>query len=245
MVKSKRIILGLITLGLFQDASAMDLEEEAVVKNVQAAIVAGSFIVSAGICLYHYFSSSPSPQMPLKQATPEVRVRPESPFDSPKETVKLHALPPAAFGRVPLPAQVYGKSYEEVYDPLVCSVLEGNVAGFNQALRAGHNPLQLISAGRTLRHVAYNRIINRRLLELGVAPLDKKTYRLVSAEDMYKHEEGEIDAADVALDRFLARNLAAKDFYGKYPEDYSIEQRRAIADEMKASPYRSIPSKPF
>ena len=75
------------------------------------------------------------------------------------------------------------KNYHEVYGPLVQAVLEGDIDKFNQALESDRDSLQQkLPFGRNLRHIAYKRVIDKKLLALGVAPKQEIDFYLISSE---------------------------------------------------------------
>lgn len=80
-------------------------------------------------------------------------------------TVKLK---PAPVGFNDLQMPVVGKSYQEVYDQLAQGVLEGNLNKVKVGIALGCDLHQKLSNYRSLRHFAYDPVIDRLLQAAGV-----------------------------------------------------------------------------
>lgn len=78
---------------------------------------------------------------------------------------------------------------------------------------------------RNLRHIAYEKEINDRLLALGVAPVGEKIIIFVPAN------KG---------DRYICsyeRDSSDADVYGKFPEQFDDEEKRELARQMMEDTY--------
>jgi hypothetical protein len=110
--------------------------------------------------------------------------------------------------------------YDQVYDKLVCAVLENDLAKAKKALEDGCNPLQRLAFDYSLRHVAYSEAMDDLLLSAGVAPI----CRVQVAREVERHCYG-FSFKERNLD--WERDLRWRDVRGMYPEDYPIVSQGA------------------
>ena len=151
------------------------------------------------------------------------------------------------------------KKYTEVFDPLVCAVLDGNIIKVSSALakiekERVYDCHQRISYNFTLRHIAWNPGIDSLLKLFGVAPLGERLVTTISAElacdygnnieiikamaSRYRLNSGALRHLKDEIIISKMRDPVARDIYGKYTEDYSFKQRAELARQMRESYYQ-------
>ena len=190
----------------------------------KACLVTCAAMVSAGLYLCYDFCIN----------TDQNESDQDEPFDAPK-IAQVFVTGAASEGSESL---LPAKSYLEVFDPLVQGVLEGDLAKVTAALDSGANPFQRISYNKTLRHLAYQPEIDDLLKSLGVAPLEPIVYQILAAEDLDRFG-GDLQAIPAEIfEKQFGRNPNDKDLLGRYPEDYSWDQKRIEAIGMMRSAYR-------
>lgn len=111
--------------------------------------------------------------------------------------------------------------YDQVYDKLVCAVLENDLAKAKKALEDGCNPLQRLAFDYSLRHLAHSEAMDDLLLSVGVAPI----CRVLVAREAERHCYGGLLFKERNFD--WERDLRWRDVRGMYPEDYPIVSQGA------------------
>ena len=145
------------------------------------------------------------------------------------------------------------RTYKEVFDPLVQAVLDNDPGQVLSELKKGEcSPYQRLPFWYTLRHVAPTPEINTLLLhchllagskhKVGVAPKDEIHFALVPAHIIDGYSPSEFYSQPYCAD-YLAtvskfeRDPELKDIYGKFPEDYSYEERAIMAKRIRENHY--------
>lgn len=139
------------------------------------------------------------------------------------------------------------KTYTQLFDPLVQAVLEGDLGKFTAALETGKYDInQKLPFGRNLRHIAYHPLIDKKLLELGVAPSEMIDFYLIPSA-VWKIYEKKERAETVyqylkkinVIETFAKheRSLDGVDVYGKFPESYEYCKRECFALQMRLDRY--------
>ncbi len=128
--------------------------------------------------------------------------------------------------------------YHQVYNPLFQAVFEGDLDKFLSNLAEyKHTLYQRVSYNRTLRHFAFLTEIDQALTEHRVAPSHMIQVGYISSKDALIYDSRGQYIPKTAYTYRWERHPAGCDIYDKFPEDYTQEQRRDMANSMIVDEY--------